>query len=120
QDVAAASAMADANGTLAPVIAATQQAIDSATAAVATPPLAPLQVLQNLEATNAQIDAVVSGVRDRQESARRAEQQLGQLLLQAQAQVSAAEDYITTRRGAVGATARTRLAEAGASLVQAQ
>ncbi|RZI82261.1 MAG: TPM domain-containing protein, partial [Microbacterium sp.] len=37
-----------------------------------------------------------------------------------QAQVSAAEDYITSRRGAVGATARTRLAEAGASIVQAR
>ena len=35
-------------------------------------------------------------------------------------QVSAAEDYITARRGAVGADARTRLAEAGASLVHAQ
>ena len=41
-------------------------------------------------------------------------------MLQARAQVSAAEDYITARRGAVGAEARTRLAEAGASLVQAQ
>ena len=40
--------------------------------------------------------------------------------MQAQAQVSAAEDYITARRGAVGAEARTRLAEAGASLVRAQ
>ena len=41
-------------------------------------------------------------------------------MLQAQAQVSAADDYITSRRGAVGATARTRLAEARASLAGAQ
>src|SRR5699024_9053970 len=58
--------------------------------------------------------------RDEQQAAQRAQQQLGQLMLQAQAQVSAAEDYITARRGAVGADARTRLAQAGASLVQAQ
>lgn len=45
---------------------------------------------------------------------------LGQVMMQAQGQVSAAEDYITSRRGAIGAAARTRLAEAGSSLVQAQ
>ena len=45
---------------------------------------------------------------------------IGQQILQAQAQVSAAEDYIVARRGAIGAEARTRLAEAGAALVQAQ
>lgn len=118
QDVAAASAMPDESGALAPVVAAAQQAIATATAAA--PPLAPFRVLETLEGANTQIDAVVAGVRDRQEAARRAEQQLGQVMLQARGQVSAAEDYITTRRGAVGATARTRLAEAGASLVHAQ
>ncbi len=45
---------------------------------------------------------------------------IGQQVMQAQAQVSAAEDYIVARRGAIGAEARTRLAEAGAALVQAQ
>ena len=60
------------------------------------------------------------GVRDAAAKAQRAQQMVGQLIMQAQAQVSAAEDYITARRGAVGAEARTRLAEAGASLVQAQ
>ena len=120
QDVAAASAMPDADGRLAPVIASTQQAIASATAAAAGSQLAPLQVLKSLDAANTQIDTLVAGVRDQQEAARRAEQQLGQLVMQAQAQVSAAEDYITARRGAVGAEARTRLAEAGASLVQAR
>jgi hypothetical protein len=120
QDVAAASALPDADGRLAPVIASTRQAIESATTATAGAQLAPLQVLQSLEAANTQIDGVVAGVRDAQEAAQRAQQQLGQLMMQAQAQVSAAEDYITARRGAIGADARTRLAEAGASLVQAQ
>jgi len=52
--------------------------------------------------------------------AQRAQQMVGQQILQAHAQVSAAEDYIVARRGAIGAEARTRLAEAGAALVQAQ
>lgn len=120
QDIAAASALPDPDGRLAPVIASTRQAVDAATAATGAAHLAPLQVLQSLEAANTQIDGVVAGVRDQQEAAQRAQQQLGQLLMQAQAQVSAAEDYITARRGAVGADARTRLAQAGASLVQAQ
>ena len=120
QDVAAASALPDPDGRLAPVIAATRQAISSATAAMESPQLAPLRVLESLESADAQIDTLIAGVRDQQQAAQRAQQQLGQLMMQAQAQVSAAEDYITARRGAVGADARTRLAEAGASLVQAQ
>lgn len=120
QDIATASALPDPDGRLAPVIASTRQAVDTATAATGAAQLAPLQVLQSLEAANTQIDGVVAGIRDQQEAAQRAQQQLGQLLMQAQAQVSAAEDYITARRGAVGADARTRLAQAGASLVQAQ
>ncbi|MFT4230617.1 MAG: TPM domain-containing protein [Microbacterium sp.] len=120
QDVAAASALPDPDGRLAPVVASTRQAIEQATAATAGTQLAPLQVLQSLNAANTQIDALIAGVRDAQEATQRARQQLGQLIAQAQAQVSAAEDFITTRRGAVGADARTRLAQAGASLVQAQ
>ncbi|MEI2270519.1 hypothetical protein OHB93_14510 [Microbacterium sp. No. 7] len=58
-------------------------------------------------------------MRDAQQRADRARSVLSQTLLQAKAQVSAAEDFISARRGAVGATARTRLAEAGAALVQA-
>src|SRR5690606_3755656 len=114
-------AMPDPSGRLAPVIAGTQQAVDAAAAATsAGTALAPLQVLERLEAADTQIDGVIAGVRDAQAAAQRAQQQLGQLIMQAQAQVSAAEDYITARRGAVGADARTRLAQAGASLVQAQ
>ena len=41
-------------------------------------------------------------------------------LATARAQVQAAEDYLVARRGAVGAEARTRLAEAGRLLVEAE
>lgn len=119
-DIAAASALPDPDGRLAAVVAATRQQIEAARTSLSGPAKRPLVALQSLEAANQQIDALVQGVRDAETRAQRARQMLGQVMLQAQAQVSAAEDYITARRGAVGAEARTRLAEAGASLARAQ
>ena len=119
-DIGAASALPDPDGRVAAAIAATRQQVDAAKADLAGTARRPLLALQGLEAANAQIDAVVAGVRDAAAKAQRAQQLIGQQILQAHAQVSAAEDYITARRGAIGAEARTRLAEAGAALVQAQ
>ncbi|WP_375384817.1 TPM domain-containing protein [uncultured Microbacterium sp.] len=119
-DMAAAAALPDPDGRVAATIAATRAQVDAAKAGLAGTATRPLAILQSLEAANAQIDGVVQGVRDAAAQAQRTQQMLGQTIMQAQAQVSAAEDYITARRGAVGAQARTRLAEAGASLVQAQ
>ncbi|GAA1985718.1 TPM domain-containing protein [Microbacterium pumilum] len=120
QDVTVAGTLPDTDGRVAAAIAATRQQIDAARANLASGAKRPLVTLQALEAANQQIDAVVAGVRDAEAQAQRARQMVGQLIMQAQAQVSAAEDYITARRGAVGAEARTRLAEAGAALVRAQ
>lgn len=119
-DIAAASAMPDADGRIAAVIAATREQLDAATAQLTGTAKRPLAALQSLEAANRQIDTLVQGVRDAEVQAQRARQMVGQVIMQAQAQVSAAEDYIIARRGAVGAEARTRLAEAGASLARAQ
>ena len=119
-DIGAASALPDPDGRVAAAIAATRRQVDAAKADLAGTARRPLLALQGLEAANAQIDAVVAGVRDAAAKAQRAQQLIGQQILQAHAQVSAAEDYITARRGAIGAEARTRLAEAGAALVQAQ
>lgn len=119
-DIAAASALPDADGRVAAAIASTRQQVDAARANLAGTARRPLITLQSLEAANAQIDGVVEGVRDAAAKAQRAQQMIGQQVMQAQAQVSAAEDYIVARRGAIGAEARTRLAEAGAALVQAQ
>ena len=119
-DIGAASALPDPDGRVAAAIAATRRQVDAAKADLAGTARRPLLALQGLEAANAQIDAVVAGVRDAAAKAERAQQLIGQQILQAHAQVSAAEDYITARRGAIGAEARTRLAEAGAALVQAQ
>lgn len=119
-DIAAASALPDPDGRIAGVIASTRQQLDAARTRLTGTARRPLAALQSLEAANTQIDALVQGVRDAQAQAQRAQQMVGQVMMQAQAQVSAAEDYITARRGAVGAQARTRLAEAGASLARAQ
>ncbi|GAA3038427.1 TPM domain-containing protein [Microbacterium dextranolyticum] len=119
-DIGTASGLPDPDGRLAAVIASTRAQLDAATALLSGPQKDPASARAALDAANAQIDAAVAGVRDAQEQAARAAQQLGMLLTQAQGQVSAAEDFITSRRGAIGAEARTRLAEAGATLVQAR
>lgn len=119
-DVAQASRLPDPDGRVASAIAVVNHQIVTARSAMAAPTIAPLQVLEGLDAANTEIDGVVARVRDAAEAQQRARQALQQTMLSAQAQVSAAEDYITARRGAVGAEARTRLAEAGASLVHAQ
>lgn len=119
-DIAAAAALPDPDGRIAGAIAATRQQLEIARGHLTGSAKRPLVALQSLEAANQQIDALVQGVRDAAAQAQRARQMVGQLILQAQAQVSTAEDYITARRGAVGAEARTRLAEAGAALARAQ
>jgi hypothetical protein len=118
-DLAAATATPDPDSRLAPVVAATRQNLDSAREALSGPARDPLSAVTALERANAAIDEALGDVRDAQQRSDRARSVLGQTLLQARAQVSAAEEFITARRGAVGATARTRLAEAGATLVQA-
>ena len=118
-DLAAAAATPDPDARLAPVIAATRQNLDAAREDLTGTHRDPLAALTLLERANTAIDGALGQVREAQQRADRARSVLSQTLLQARAQISAAEDFITARRGAVGATARTRLAEAGATLVQA-
>ncbi|WP_396642194.1 TPM domain-containing protein [Microbacterium sp.] len=118
-DLATAASLPDPDGRIAAATLATRRGVDEARKLLVSPSR-PLAALEALRAANDQIDAVIAGVRDAQARDERARQQLAQAMLQAQAQISAADDYITSRRGAVGATARTRLAEARASLAGAQ
>lgn len=119
-DLAAAAALPDPDGRVAGAVATTRAHLDAGRAALAPPRTSPLRALSALEQGNAAIDAVLSAAHDEAERRRRAASQLDGLLVQARAQVSATEDFISARRGAVGPTARTRLAEAGAALVQAE
>ncbi len=109
-----------ASAALPGVIAATEQTVSAVTARLGAGQTNPLELMQTLEAANTRMDAALQGVRDAVASAKRAQAALNQNLLAARAQVSAAEDFITARRGAVGAEARTRLAEAGRLLVEAE
>ncbi|MFF1571953.1 TPM domain-containing protein [Leifsonia sp. NPDC058292] len=122
-DVAAARALAaagDPQGTIAGAVAATEQTLTDVTAKVAAGRVNPLEIRQRLEAANQSIDGVLQGVRDAQQQTQRAQSSLQQTLLSAKSRVSAGEDFITARRGAVGPEARTRLAEAGRLVVQAE
>lgn len=72
----------------------------------------PLGALHRLQEADDALDRALQGVRDEQERKRKAQTSLDHALSATRAQVDAARDFITTRRGAIGADARTRLSEA--------
>jgi hypothetical protein len=114
------AAASDPQGGIAGVIAATEQTLDDVKSKIAAGRINPLEIAQRLQTANQSIDGVLQGVRDARRQTERAQASLQQTLLSAQSRVSAGEDFITARRGAVGPEARTRLAEAGRLVVQAQ
>ncbi|GGF01596.1 TPM domain-containing protein [Mycetocola zhadangensis] len=118
-DLQLAQSQPDPEGSLANVIGATEGILAEIEADRAQGTYSPAEMVQRLQAANATIDSVLQHVRDAEAQKRHAETLLGQSLSSAQAQVAAAEEYLTARRGAVGAEARTRLAEAGRNLVLA-
>ncbi|WP_111718741.1 TPM domain-containing protein [Homoserinimonas sp. OAct 916] len=120
-DVQAAQAAVAAGATgLEPVINTVQQAIARAQAGLGGGVFDPVAITTELEAANQQIDSAMAGIRSAQEQQQRAQAALAHTLITARSKVSAAEDFITARRGAVGAEARTRLAEAAQLTVQAE
>jgi uncharacterized membrane protein YgcG len=72
----------------------------------------PLSALRQLEEADIALEQALSVARDAQTQTRRAAAALEQALLTARSTIDAAADFISTRRGAVGPEARTRLAEA--------
>ena len=112
QDIAAANALTP-DPALAPLIAA---ATESLAAAPQGDPVAGLAVI---EKANAALEQAFTGVRDKQEQVARAASQLSASLSGAATQVQAATDFITTRRGGIGSTARTRASEAERVLAEA-
>ncbi|HSP53902.1 MAG TPA: hypothetical protein VLO00_13490, partial [Cryobacterium sp.] len=113
-------ATTEAAAALPGVISSTEQTLADVRARSAAGRINPLELMALLDAVNTRMDAALQGVRDAEARAQRARAALNQNLLAARGQVSAAEDFITARRGAVGAEARTRLAEAGRVLVEAE
>lgn len=72
----------------------------------------PLAALRRITAAEAALDAALVPARQQAETDARAKALLRDVLARVDAQVSATQDYVATRRGAVGPQARTRLTEA--------
>lgn len=80
----------------------------------------PLGAFARLTKAGADLDRVLDAVAQEQANAERLNRSLEQALFTAQARVRGVSEYIDTRRGSIGAEARTRLAEAGRHLQAAQ
>ncbi len=122
QDIAEARALLAGGdpGGLAALVARAEAALASATAAQNATPPDPMAALRLIEEADDALDRGLVTARDAQTAAKRAAAALEQQLLTARPAVAAAEDFIGSRRGAVGTEARTRLAEAQRHLAQAQ
>ncbi|BCT76824.1 membrane protein [Sinomonas cyclohexanicum] len=97
-------------------VAAVEAALGTVQREMAGPKADPIALLSRIESAHTQLDEALTGVRDKQQQAQRAQASLQQAIQSAQAQISAVSDYITARRGGVGTQARTRLAEAQRNL----
>ncbi len=105
-DVAEASALPDTSGSLKGATAAAQSAIQSADGSD------PVAQLSNLQSSAAELDKSLGVARSEQDRIQRAKSALDSAISAARAKISTANDYITTRRGGVRDSARTRLYEA--------
>lgn len=118
QDLAQAKAMIQqgAHSELAGPVARVEASLAQVKEEIQGGKIDPIATLERVEAAHQSLDQSLSGIRDQQEQARRAQASLQQTIMSAQAQISATSDYITARRGGVGTEARTRLAEAQRNL----
>lgn len=118
QDLAQAKAMIQSgtHAELAGPVAAVEAALAQVKTEIRGGKIDPIATLQRVETAHQSLDQALTGIRDQQEQARRAQASLQQTIMSAQAQISATSDYITARRGGVGTEARTRLAESQRNL----
>lgn len=118
QDLAQARAMIQSgeHPELAGPVAGVETALAQVKAEIQAGKIDPIATLDRVETAHQALDQSLSGIRNQQEQARRAQASLQQTIMAAQAQISATSDYITARRGGVGTEARTRLAESQRNL----
>ncbi|WGM19116.1 TPM domain-containing protein [Paenarthrobacter sp. OM7] len=118
QDLAQARAMIQSgeHPELAGPVAGVEAALAQVKTEIQGGKIDPIATLGRVESAHQALDQSLSGIRNQQEQARRAQASLQQTIMAAQAQISATSDYITARRGGVGTEARTRLAEAQRNL----
>jgi TLP18.3/Psb32/MOLO-1 phosphatase superfamily protein len=116
-DLAEARALPD--DAIAPVVARAAAALAAADEAAGGSHPDPIAALRLLGEAGTALDQGIADAREAAERERKAAAALEQAVLTARSSVAAAEDFVATRRGAVGAQARTRLAEAQRHLQQA-
>jgi hypothetical protein len=97
---------------LAELAAGAQQAAAAARSQLSGGPFDSVATLRTLAQADATLDQVLASTRTERDRRLRASAVLDQAMLVARTSISAAEEFISTRRGGVGARARTRLAEA--------
>jgi uncharacterized membrane protein YgcG len=117
---AARAAGPDTEGSLAAAATAGTEAVAAVRAGLAGPTTDPQADLRRLQEADALLDRALAASREGAQRDAKARAQLDQALPVARAEVAAAGDYLTTRRGAVGAQPRTLLAEAQRQLARAE
>lgn len=121
QDLAQAKALVSSgqNPELAGPVARVEQALAQVKQQFASGKTDPNAILDTIERAHAELDGPLTSIRDQREQAARASSQVQTAIRQAQAKIAGTEDFIQARRGAVGSTARTRIAEAKRNLEEA-
>ncbi|MBO1900890.1 TPM domain-containing protein [Leucobacter weissii] len=115
-DIATARGLPDPQGAVAAAVQATERRIGEARGDLEGDRRHPERAERALEDANAHIDGVV----EQASGLARAQQLLDAQLAQARDRILQTDNYIASRRGAIGATARTRIAEAQQALARAE
>jgi uncharacterized membrane protein YgcG len=110
----------DAVAALASPVAAAQAAVERFEQARSAGPIDPVAELAALGAAGAALDEALAAFRKRRAARERAAALLQQTLGAVRSRIAGVQDYVTTRRGAVGPEARTALAEAERLLAVAE
>jgi uncharacterized membrane protein YgcG len=101
------------------LVARAQAVADETRSQLAGGPFDVLAALRSVEEADTTLDHALASAREDRARQDRARAVLDQSMLVSRSSVTAAEDFISTRRGGVGAQARTRLAEAQRHFQQA-
>jgi uncharacterized membrane protein YgcG len=124
-DIAAARSAGTAEAATGPsaltaAVAGAEQAVASVHATLAAPKSDPLAAVRLLQEADGALDRALAEVRDAADRAARARAKLDHALVTARTEIASANEYITTRRGAVASQSRTWLAEAQRRLATAE
>ena len=79
----------------------------------------PIDSLQRVERVDEALSVALAAVRDRQQAEASARTSLDRVMASARTQISAGEQFLSTRRGGIGTEARTRLSAAAGALDEA-